>query len=266
MTHQKSSTSTTTVLKERLPRRLYNKLIVEVRYIPEDVRKGLFVSSAVLVGVGLVAFIVILISVITHTGLSSFDHGLEQWMDARRAADITPFMITLAIVFGPVVLPVLIFLIVAFWVITSRHIWRPLILAGFMSLGVGIVEVTAHFVARPRPPIGLMLMGPDHTFSFPSGHVMGTADFLLLSSFLIVSRKPTKFRIWTASIICFVIIVSQIVSRVYLGYHWFTDTLASVSLALIMLGLLIALDTWRTTRVPGEPITGEMSKKQTQGT
>jgi len=47
-------------------------------------------------------------------------------------------------------------------------------------------------------------------------------------------------------------IAGQIISRLYLGYHWLSDTLASVSLSLVMLGSVIAIDTWRTARVPGE--------------
>jgi membrane-associated phospholipid phosphatase len=53
------------------------------------------------------------------------------------------------------------------------------------------------------------------------------------------------------------------VSRLYLGYHWLSDALASVSLSLLILGGVIALDTWRTARIPGERITGELSKAET---
>jgi undecaprenyl-diphosphatase len=49
----------------------------------------------------------------------------------------------------------------------------------------------------------------------------------------------------------------------YLGYHWLSDALASVSLSLVILGGVIALDTWRTARIPGERITGEFSKAET---
>ena len=50
-------------------------------------------------------------------------------------------------------------------------------------------------------------------------------------------------------------------SRLYLGYHWLSDAMASVPLAVI-LGAVIALDTWRTARIRGERITGELSKAE----
>jgi membrane-associated phospholipid phosphatase len=43
------------------------------------------------------------------------------------------------------------------------------------------------------------------------------------------------------------------VSRLYLGYHWATDALASVSLSLVILGAVIDLDTHRTVRVSEAP-------------
>lgn len=49
-------------------------------------------------------------------------------------------------------------------------------------------------------------------------------------------------------------------SRLYLGYHWLTDALASVSISLVILGVVVAVDTWRTSRTPGEPVVGKLSE------
>ena len=46
-----------------------------------------------------------------------------------------------------------------------------------------------------------------------------------------------------------VTLVAMAVSRIYPGYHWPTDVIASVFLALAVLGGVIALDTYRTVRV-----------------
>lgn len=44
----------------------------------------------------------------------------------------------------------------------------------------------------------------------------------------------------------------------YLGYHWLTDTLASVALAVAILGAVITVDTWRTTRAAPTTTTAEV--------
>ena len=252
--------------KQSILRTLHRKFVVEVRLVSKDTRRRLYVTSLLLITGGCILFLLLLLQVVTHTGLAHLDQSVEQWMDSHRFGSVTPLMISLAVIFGPVVLPILIGIVIVFWIITSRHIWRPLVLAGFMAVGVLLVQIIARTVDRPRPPIGLMLMGPDHTFSFPSGHVMGTADFLLLTSYLIVSRQPTKKKAIIYSVIAGIVIFSQIVSRMYLGYHWLTDTLASLLLSTVVLGALIALDTWRSVRVPGEKIEGSLSKPQTEGT
>ncbi len=45
-------------------------------------------------------------------------------------------------------------------------------------------------------------------------------------------------------------ITAQVVTRLYLGYHWLTDTLASVGLSMMITALAIAVDTHVTVRVP----------------
>jgi undecaprenyl-diphosphatase len=110
-----------------------------------------------------------------------------------------------------------------------------------------------------------MLFGPDHSYSFPSGHVLGAADFLLLLAFLLASRRQqTGFTI-AAFVVAALGIALQIVSRLYLGYHWISDTTSSVALSLVVLGVVIAIDTHRTVRVRGERIEGRNSQLQVDG-
>ena len=108
-----------------------------------------------------------------------------------------------------------------------------------------------------------MLFGEDFTFSFPSGHVLGASDFLLVTAFLVFSRRRNTGSAVVAFGVAGVGIFLSAVSRLYLGYHWVTDTMASVSISLVVLGAVIALDTWRTVRTPGERITGTLSTEDT---
>lgn len=111
-------------------------------------------------------------------------------MYAHRSSGVTAVMIVLTITFGPVVLPIIILVITVVWLIFAKHAWRPLILASAMITGVIVANTLAQIVHRHRPSADFMLIGHDATFSFPSGHVLGASDFLILTAFLIVSRRP----------------------------------------------------------------------------
>jgi len=199
-------------------------------------------------------------------GIVGLDHVAQRSFVRIRTPLLTGVDDTLAVVFGPIALPIIVLVVLIAWIVLARHLWRPLLLAGGMIFGLVLVQVLTRLVRRPRPPVDLMLFGKDTTYSFPSGHVTGTADFLLLMGYLLVSRNPTVRRIVVASVVAVVGIVSQVFSRMYLGYHWFSDTLAALCLAMVVVGSVIAVDTWRTVRIPGEKVTGELSTVQTERT
>ena len=255
-----------TDLTKSIGKRLRDKLTTEERYVPKPVRRNLYFSSIILIVTGSLLFLSLVIQVMNNIGIVNIDHSVEKWFVIIRMPFLTTVNTVLAVIFGPVSLPIIIFVITVLWIIFAKHAWRPLVLAGFMGLGVFFIQILTRIVQRHRPPIDLMLFGQDTTYSFPSGHVSGTSDFFLLLSYLIVSRKPTRRRIAIAIVIATIGISSQVFSRLYLGYHWLSDTLASISLAMIILGIVMALDTKRTVRIPGEKVTGELSKVQTENT
>jgi membrane-associated phospholipid phosphatase len=118
-----------------------------------------------------------------------------------------------------------------------------------MVLGVITAQLIAPLVRHPRPPIGLMLLGPDHTFSFPSGLVFGASDFFLIGAFLIASRRHRRWVTVLLFTVAAVMIAVQVASRLSLGRHWLTDVTASVGLSMMITSLAIAVDTRATARV-----------------
>ncbi|MCS5721815.1 phosphatase PAP2 family protein [Herbiconiux sp. CPCC 203407] len=243
-----------------------DKFIVEERYLQPAARRRLYVTSGILVATGAVAFAFLLVSVVTQTGFHELDATVEAWFNERVDGTATGIMIVLAVAFGPVALPIIILVVLVIWISVARHLWRPLLLAGGMISGVVLAQTIAPLVQHPRPPVGLMLFGPDHSFSFPSGHVLGTSDFLLITAYLLASRIQRTWFTIAAFSVAIASIGMQIVSRLYLGYHWISDTTASIALSLVIVGTVIAIDTHRTVRVPGEPILGPLSQLQRDGT
>ena len=153
--------------------RFHAKFVVEERYLPAASRARLYWTALILVVLGLSAFIFLLVGVSTHTGFERLDQPVESWFDARRSAGATSFMIALAVIFGPIALPIIVLVVIVAWGLAAKHAWRPLLLATGMVTGVVLAQVLAPIVKHPRPPIDLKLFGPDKSFSFPSGHVLG---------------------------------------------------------------------------------------------
>ena len=242
------------------------KFVVEVREVEPAARRRLYLTAGILAGVGLVAFLLLLVAVLSHTGFQRFDLPVEKWFNAQRSRDVTGYWTAMAIIFGPVALPIIVLVVVIVWIVAARHVWRPMLLAAGMLTGVATALILAPLVRHPRPPVSLMLLGPDQTYSFPSGHVLGTSDFFLILAFLIASRIQKTWFTVAAFAVAVVAIAAQIFGRLYLGYHWISDTLASVALSLIILGAVIAIDTMRTSRKPGEKVEGVFSRPQTEGT
>ena len=230
-------------------RRFHEKFLVEERLLPARAKRNLYVWSVVLAAIGVVAFTGILVDVLTRDGISGIDAPLENWLDASRSSALTTVMIGLAIIFGPIALPIIILVVTVTWGIVAKHAWRPLLLAAGTATGVVIVQIITRVVGRARPPANLMLFGTDTTFSFPSGHVLGACDFLLLLTYLVFSRRKQLRATVIAFVIAGLLILAAATSRVYLGYHWPTDALASMSISLVILGSVIAIDTHRTVRV-----------------
>lgn len=237
--------------RERL-HRINEKFLVEVREVPASTKRGLYVWSGALVLGGIAAFLMVLFDVLGTEDLASVDQPFADFMAALRSETLTTVMIWLAVVFGPVVLPIVALGVTVAWTLFSKHAWRPLLLAGGLLLGLLTIQVLTRLVGRDRPPVDGMLFGTDYTPSFPSGHVLGASDFLLLVAYLVFSRRQRPVLAALSFVGAAILIVIAAVSRIYLGYHWATDAMASMALSLVVLGIVIAVDTWRTMRVKGE--------------
>ena len=100
--------------------------------------------------------------------------------------------------------------------------------------GSGLLNVaTKQLFARERPTLWESI-SPESTFSFPSGHAMGS---MTLACVLVVLAWPTRLRWWMiAAMAVFVPMVGA--SRVYLGVHYPSDILAGRAAAVAWVAAL----------------------------
>ena len=97
-------------------------------------------------------------------------------------------------------------------------------------------------VSRPRPDSELIqVLGESSGFSFPSGHTAYAVVFYGFLFYLVLRlTKQAAVRRALQSILILLIILTG-ASRIYLGAHWLSDTLASLLLGGLLLATTIAL-------------------------
>jgi membrane protein DedA with SNARE-associated domain/membrane-associated phospholipid phosphatase len=108
-----------------------------------------------------------------------------------------------------------------------------------LTIGGGFLigYYTKIFTAIPRPE-GLVYL--FEALSFPSGHALtATLTYGLTAAFLHLTISP-KHR-WIAWTISILLILTIAISRIYIGVHWFTDIIGSLTLGItcVALGTLI---------------------------
>jgi undecaprenyl-diphosphatase len=100
--------------------------------------------------------------------------------------------------------------------------WRDALFAAAATGGSALLNMgTKRLFARDRPDLWDSI-SPETTYSFPSGHAMGSMTLALV---LVLLAWPTRLRWWVAAAMAvFVPMVG--LSRVYLGVHYPSDILA----------------------------------------
>lgn len=207
------------------------------------------VLGLVLVVVGLTAFFGVVDSVQEADDLAELDEPVLNGLASARSGPVTATLTAVTTVSGPVVLPLIVLAAAVAWGTLGRQRWQAGLLAAAMLLSTAISLAVKHIVARPRPPLDTQsVAGVESTYSFPSGHTIGTATLLLVVGYLAWVRRPQLRALlaWLAVAVLGTALVA--LSRLYLGYHFVTDVAASVALAVAVLGGVVAVDRRRAVR------------------
>ncbi|UXM91950.1 phosphatase PAP2 family protein [Paenarthrobacter sp. JL.01a] len=211
-------------------------------------QRVLFLWAGALFVAGDAVFWLMFAAVLSTSGLATLDGAVHSFVVDSRSDPATGFLAGVSAVTSPTVMSVAGGLVAVVWAAWKRELWRPAILMGAMVLSVVLAAVIKLEVSRSRPPSSDFLLGPDDALSFPSGHTLGAAVFVSVLAYLLVSRSGTRTTAVLAYAGAALLTLLVAYSRLYLGYHWLTDVVASMGVALGVFGLAVFVDAVRYGR------------------
>lgn len=175
-----------------------------------------------------------------------FDAGVQGFIHQFASPALTRMMQTVTLLGSVGVVAALfaiclgIFIFMKWW---RAATWLGIAMAGAMVLDFALKQ-TFHRV-RPVPFFGPALL----SYSFPSGHALGSFCFYGVLAGLLSARIPrVAFRslIW---IVAGILVFAIGISRIYLGVHYPTDVVAGYLAAAVWISTLVFADRFR---LPGQ--------------
>ena len=133
----------------------------------------------------------------------------------------------------------IIFLICIFFVLSLKKI-KIYKIINLLILGDVIINNLVKIIIRRNRPTLINLV-TENSFSFPSGHTMISVTLYGFIIYLIYKSKLNKNIKIILITSLLLLIIAIIISRIYLGAHYFSDCMAGIFLALSYLLLFIDL-------------------------
>ena len=110
-----------------------------------------------------------------------------------------------------------------------RRRWREASFTAISLVGSALLNMSSkQFFQRDRPSLWESI-APESTYSFPSGHAMGSMTFACV---VVLLSWNTRWR-WPVALVAPLFAVLVSVSRIYLGVHYPSDILAGWCAALV---------------------------------
>lgn|GEM_PF-126479 len=184
------------------------------------------------------AFLAAFIAVLLLRGhLRAFDLAVNSWVPGIQTAWATTIAIGVSYVFDTYSL-LAASLVIASILFYKNYRLQSLLLLGAMGGDALLVAGFKSLVQSPRPTNMLIY---DSSYSFPSGHTVGSIVFLGVLAYLAYQHwktpKPRTVILAVAAsivtVVCF--------DRIYLNIHWFSDVLGGCLLGVFWLTLCILI-------------------------
>ena len=177
--------------------------------------------------------------VVTHDPLTNFDLALTTWIRAHTTPLGDRIFTAVSLIGSPISMAAV--GMIGAVIIVMRRKWLELAawVAGFMGAGV-LAYILKIVIQRPRP-VGATAFLHGDSFSFPSGHALGSLvgygmlAYVIGSNWVTTARGRFRLVIGTA-----VLVVAIGISRLYLGVHYFSDVVGGYAVGVLWLSACIS--------------------------
>jgi membrane-associated phospholipid phosphatase len=161
----------------------------------------------------------------------SFDRSCLLWIHQFATPQLDRLMLLITALGDPPTV-ITIFISTIAWLGMKRRSTDGIRFAVICVGGLLINQVMKSFFAKPRPELWTRLIS-EHSFSFPSGHAVGSMVVYGFIAYIFARELPIykKYIYAVASILIFAIGFS----RLYLGVHYPTDIIAGYGVGLFWL-------------------------------
>ena len=208
---------------------------LRARISPEHFVGLQLTAGLIALGVALVLFSVIAVSVATGNDLTQLDTRINVWLHVHSTKQFTHlFRLTSKLHSNLVVAAVTLAISAYFWFKHLRY-WFMMFTAAVFG-GMLLNVVLKNLFVRPRPHFDDSIRVLT-TFSFPSGHTMLASVFYgALCAFAVSRLRGWMLR--AASILLAIFMVALVgFGRMYLGVHYLSDVLGAMAEGLAWLSV-----------------------------
>lgn len=200
---------------------------------------GLHLTIGFLVSVAaLWLFAAITEDVVHHDPLTTFDLALAPWIRAHTTRFGDEVFVQISLIGSPLAMSI-VGLAGAVWIVVRRK-W--LVLSAWITAfaGAGLLTVfLKNIIHRPRPS-GAAEFLHGSTFSFPSGHALGSLVGYGMLAYVIGSSlrsaRARRYLFCTTAVLVFAIGLS----RMYLGVHYFSDVVGGYAAGALWLSACVS--------------------------
>jgi undecaprenyl-diphosphatase len=197
---------------------------------PKKAKIGFLLLSAILVATTALLIFGWLAEEVLESDTARFDEVVRATVHRLASPNVTSLMLGFSFL-GSVVMQLALTLVAIFLFLYFHRPRAALLLAITMAgaAGLDVVLKLAFHRARPAAFFGTS----PNSYSFPSGHALGSLCFYGALAVILSARTPrrsTRACIWAVALV----LIGMIgLSRIYLGVHYPSDVIAGYSAAVV---------------------------------